>query len=578
LTRLLERIPGLHILSTSRHVLGIPGEVRLSLGPLEQDDARRLFLDRVRAARPDFVEEESSPTVAAICDRLEGVALALELAAAWSATLTLEDIRDRLSLPLLTQPRLATGSRYRSLTDCIAASYDLLPVSLRADWLRLAVFNGGWTLPAAAAVLGYEEDHALSVLAALQERSLITRETRQTPQTHTRFGMLETLREFARRRALTTETNDAAGDTTGGTTAEAALTAAEWDEASRRHLHWCIAELAVIDADIRRDTTAAAAYARFEEEDPNFRSAIDFGLSGTLEDYENALLLLRRAAPWWWQRGQERDAHIAQLIGWTKRAVERLDECSGDLRGSALRIAAFVDWAEGKMESALQRYQEAAGLHAASGNRIGQSVALQRMAQVYAATERLDIAAPLSWQAAEILASLGKQEAQHDVLAELAEMYLWAGQPQSAMPLLERCRRYARSRPSGEGIAMRGRIASLLAGTERQNGNLLAAEQYAREAIPLWEGRGDRWRLAEARHLLGMVLYEQKRFAEAADLLQKVLAFFIPHVQAEKRYGDKPGAGFRDVSVAMVDEAHSALTAMGIPQEIPSRHDVDSSA
>ena len=215
--RLLILVPRLTVLATSRQPIGIAGEVEIPLGPLngsgsetipvdEPEDAR-LFVDRARLARPSFaLTAENKGAVITLCNVLEGVPLALELAAAWVRVLTLPQILARLShrFDLLALRGASAANsplvakRHQSLHSTIAWSYDLLGPSLQTIWAQLSVLRGGWTAEAAQAVTGLKE--VSEPLLLLAERSLILVETNEATGT-VRYRMLESLREFAETQA-----------------------------------------------------------------------------------------------------------------------------------------------------------------------------------------------------------------------------------------------------------------------------------------------------------------------------------------------------------------------------------------
>ena len=211
---LLTRLPALTILATSRARLFIAGEQEYPLSPLptpQGQDSRatsspspeslllfpgvQLFADRARAARPDFqVTTRNAQSVAEVCRRLEGIPLALELAAAWSSLLTPAQMCDRLDerFTLLRSRGKGVADRHQTLRAAVSWSYDLLPPDLARFWARLSVFRGGWTAEAAREVC--EESGALDSLGRLRAYSLVTAEDVGDEM---RFRLLESLREFA---------------------------------------------------------------------------------------------------------------------------------------------------------------------------------------------------------------------------------------------------------------------------------------------------------------------------------------------------------------------------------------------
>jgi non-specific serine/threonine protein kinase len=211
---LLAAAPGLHVLVTSREVLRLYGEHdflvpplhlptsgELPLAELAQSDAVRLFGERARAAQGGFrLTDANASTVAEICRRLDGLPLAIELAAARVSVLPPSVLLARLAqrLPLLVGGARDQPARLRTMRDAIAWSHDLLTQTEQRLFRRLAVFVGGWTLDAAETVVVAAGDPGIEVLAglgSLVDKSLVT-QTEQ-PDGEPRFSMLETVREFA---------------------------------------------------------------------------------------------------------------------------------------------------------------------------------------------------------------------------------------------------------------------------------------------------------------------------------------------------------------------------------------------
>src|SRR5262245_1016175 len=209
---LLRACPNLRILATSREPLGVPGESVLAVPPLElpedprkaaDSDAVALFVERARAARASFtLDAHTLETVTEICRRLDGLPLAIELAAARVRALSPEQILTRLGdrFALLTGGARTAEPRQRTLRAALDWSHDLLTPKEAALFRRLSVFAGGWTLEAAETVVSggeIEREEILDLLAQLADRSLIVAEVRRGVH---RARMLETVREYAAER------------------------------------------------------------------------------------------------------------------------------------------------------------------------------------------------------------------------------------------------------------------------------------------------------------------------------------------------------------------------------------------
>jgi predicted ATPase len=188
---LLAACPGLRIVVTSRSPLHVSGEHEFPLDPLPADEAVELFSQRARAVRPGFTAPPE--TLSRICERLEGLPLALELAAARTKVLSPDELLDRLHqrLDLLAAGPRDLPERQQTLRAAIQWSYELLHPDEQGLFLRLAVFAGGCSLESAEAVCGA----SLDSLASLLDKSLLRR--RDLVAGSSRFWMLETIREFA---------------------------------------------------------------------------------------------------------------------------------------------------------------------------------------------------------------------------------------------------------------------------------------------------------------------------------------------------------------------------------------------
>lgn len=213
LTELLMAAPGLRMLVTSRMVLRVSGEHDVPVRPLPLPDpqlplldqcnteAVRLFVARARAADASFaLTPDNAPDVAAICQRLDGLPLAIELVAAKVRYLPPHALLPRLAtaLPLLTGGRRDAPLRLQTLHNAIAWSYDLLPPAEQQLFRRLSVFAGGFTLDAAESVgdAGATSPSVLSLLESLVDKSMVEPAIDPRDDGRERFRMLETIREF----------------------------------------------------------------------------------------------------------------------------------------------------------------------------------------------------------------------------------------------------------------------------------------------------------------------------------------------------------------------------------------------
>ncbi|MFI8516680.1 BTAD domain-containing putative transcriptional regulator [Streptomyces sp. NPDC085481] len=293
---LLERCPGVTVLATSREPLGVPGESVWPLGPLPAGPALRLFGERGAAVRPGFRVEEDVEAAAEIVRRLDGLPLAIELAAARLRMLTARQIADRLDdrFRLLTSGARTVLPRQQTLRAVVDWSWDLLDEPERAVLRRLSVFTGGCDLEAAEAVCGAAGDgphdriDLLDVLGSLVDKSLVV----ATPgESEMRYRLLETVAEYAAERL------DEAGDRA---------------VAERRHLvHY--REFARLTDPELRTGRQVPAIARFGVEYGNLRTALRRAVAA--RDEHEALVLVH-ALLWYWQmRDLRADAlHWAEAV------------------------------------------------------------------------------------------------------------------------------------------------------------------------------------------------------------------------------------------------------------------------
>ncbi|MFE5730883.1 BTAD domain-containing putative transcriptional regulator [Streptomyces sp. NPDC056528] len=273
---LLARCPDLRILATSREPLGVPGEVVRPLGPLPVGVALRLLGERGAAARPGFSVEGDRGAAEEVCRRLDGLPLAIELAAARLRMLSVRQIAERLDdrFRLLTAGARTVLPRQQTLRAVVDWSWDLLEGAERVVLRRLAVFAGGCDLAAAEAVCaeGGAGD-VLDVLGALVDKSLVVASPGGAGM---RYRLLETVAEYARERLV--EAGERAG-------------------VERRHLTY-YRELARCTDPQLRGPGQVAAVARFETEYGNLRTALRRAVDARDED---EALVLVHSLLWYWQ-------------------------------------------------------------------------------------------------------------------------------------------------------------------------------------------------------------------------------------------------------------------------------------
>ena len=337
---LLRAAPSLRILATSREALNVPGEAVWRVPPLELPpeseplaskdmlafDALRLFADRAAAAASFQGTPENVTAVAEICRRLDGVPLAIELAAARVKILSVDQIRERLHdrFRLLAGDRRTVVARQRTLEATVDWSYDLLTETERLLLARLSVFSGGWTLEAAEEVCvggAIRDGDVLELLARLVDKSLVIVD--DVSDRDRRYRLLETIRQYAQNRLV--QLGDAAALSQAHFTYFLTL--------ARR------AEPKIVGAD------QVAWLNLLDLEHDNLRTAIDAGFADPAR-HPDALTLATSLWWFWTKRG-----YLTEGRQRLERALEVAQQAPGDLQARALiglvHLASFQGDAEG---------------------------------------------------------------------------------------------------------------------------------------------------------------------------------------------------------------------------------------
>jgi len=350
--RILQAASNVQILASSREALGIAGEVVYrvpSLGlpdmdnlpPLEslsQYEAVKLFIDRATSAIPDFkVTNENAPALAQICHRLDGIPLAIELAAGKIGVLGVEQIARRLDdrFKLLTGGRRTAMERHQTLRAAVDWSYNLLPPEEQTLFRQLAVFLGGWTLEAAESVCGDDSGNdVLEYLEQLINKSLVV--TKDESGT-SRYRMLETIRQYAN---------------------EKLVDSGESEALRKRHLEFFLSLAETAEPHLIRHEQLEWL-AQLDADYENLRLALELALS-----QDNAKWSLRLCASllWYW----EIRVHWQEGLGWVKKALalpfSEEDRNIAIARVKALYTRAQLEWQLGNMEEMQSSAEESLAL------------------------------------------------------------------------------------------------------------------------------------------------------------------------------------------------------------------------
>jgi len=473
---LLAAAPGLVVLATSRRPLHLPGEQELPVPPLEVPreagsveqvagcGAARLFVQQAAMARPGFtVTESNAADIAAICGRLDGLPLAIELAAARVRLLAPRALLARLGHSLdLAAADVGQSSRQQTLRNAIAWSYDLLTEDLAEVFRRAGVFAGGCDLEALAAVGAAGPDQGagadpLELAAGLLDVSLVT--VTDGPDGEPRVGMLETIREFALERL------EQAGDL---------------EDARRRHAEYYAGVAERADEQLRGSGPAhLVALDQLEAEHDNLRGALAWSLEtsaaglapGDRERLATGLRLVQALALFWYRHG-----HAAEGRRWLQRAVDLTAEEGG------APLAQLAHWL---------------------------GVLLQQQSEPRAAV-------PLLERSLAIWRDLGDRDQQARELNSLGITHHHLGDFDTARSLLEESA--AISREVGSDFRLAAALTNL-GQLEADAGNLDRATQVLQEALAIDTKQGDMLGVALDQQSLAGVHLRAGRGREARDLL-----------------------------------------------------------
>ncbi len=357
---LLRACPSLRILATSREPLTIGGEVSFRVPSLSLPDpesavsaehlmryeAVQLFVARVKVVQPEFeLTSRNAPAVARISRRLDGIPLAIELAAPRVTVLTVEQIAERLEdlFRLLTGGSRTALPRQRTLRATMDWSYALLSEKERVLLRRLSVFAGGWTLDAAEAVCaqeGIEEQEVLDLLGHLVDKSLVLVDGRDSVP---RYRQLETVRQYSR---------------------DLLLASGESSAVRRQHLEWFMTLAEQAEPQLL-GAGQAVWLDRLELEHDNLRAALEWSLES--EDVDAGVRLAGAVWRFWFVRG-----HLAEGRRWLEGVLKASGAAPTAPRAKALKAAGnLVSAGQGDYASGRAFYEESLAIWRQLGNREG---------------------------------------------------------------------------------------------------------------------------------------------------------------------------------------------------------------
>jgi predicted ATPase/class 3 adenylate cyclase len=397
-TRILERSQHVSILATSRQPLDVSEERVYRLDSLDAAAAVALFSDRARAVDRTFSLEKHAAEVEEICERLDGIALAIELAAARIRTLSIGDLAQHLELRLLAGGR-DRRPRQQTMRALIDWSYDLLAADERRALSRCAVFSRGFTL-AAASVVCDERDTArgfvLALLGSLVDKSLVVAES---PDGERRYRLLEPIREYAWEKL--TESGEAPETRHRHAVAFGAFAGSAYDE-------W-------------EKGPAADWLSRMERDLPNIRSALQWSV-GEGRDLELGARLVADATPLFL-----RLSLLAEGANWCERVLTSGVELSRDVE-ARLRYGLSMLFSNlGANKQVLEQALRATSLYREASDARGLTRALSQVSARYAPLGRYGDAREAAEEALRIARGLGDRRLLADILRRCAAAFAGDG-------------------------------------------------------------------------------------------------------------------------------------------------------
>jgi len=466
--RLVGACRELTVLATSREPLGVAGEITVGVPPLAADaldpaeiggiEAVRLFVDRAGLVDPGFeLTSENAPAVASICRRLDGIPLAIELAAARTRSLTPRQLDARLGdrFRLLTGGSRTSLPRHQTLWAAIEWSHRLLSGPEQVLFRRLAVFAGGFSLEAAEEVCIDDDLDVLLLVAALVDRSLLVHEPALG-----RYRMLETIRQFA------WETLVEAGE----------------DQALRaRHRDWCLALAEAVEFAM---PGATAWLARLAAEVDNLRAALEWeGPAG--DDGSKRLRLGGALRQFWWSQAQSGEGRH-----WLERALRAGPDALAAARATALVGAGLLAGEQGDAASALAFFRQSHALYEELGDRRGVAEALVGLGQVAVVQGRYEEGRAVLEQAVREARAAGDEHLATLALNFVGNGLYLQGDWTAARPVFEQAREGFQSVGNPHGVAV---VTIQIGLCALEGGDQHEARSLVREGLQLAREMDFRW-------------------------------------------------------------------------------------
>lgn len=542
ISEVLAACPRLKALVTSREVLHVTGEREFSVPPLALPPesatlpeqiyslaAPRLFMDRATEAKRDFrATDEDARIIAEICRRLDGLPLAIELAAARVRFLTPSALLSRLDrrLAVLTGGPRDLPARQQTLRAAISWSHDLLDERDRMVFRRVSVFAGGWTLDAAEAVCGLADDPLATIdaLASLADKSLLLRE--ELPDGDARFGMLSTIRELA---------------------VEHLESSGERDATRRRHADYFLRLAEEAAPHLALDAGQLEWIERLDAESANLQTVFDWTTSAPV-DRERAEIGLRLIAALWrfWavrSGASEARRHIV--------AVERLVEAAprSPLRGRALFGAASLARELSDYSTTERLFRECLALAREQHETRQVADTLYSLGWLYVLRGNPGEARALLEESLRLFQRLADAPWKATMLTRLGYVCFMEGEFDRAMALAGEGATLARvlgdQRVLADALVYQGLV-------QQYTGDLEQARRRFEECLPIARRFGD-------RHLIAMTLNLTGHLCVHQGLLEDARAYLSEALRIAREVGNVRRLSFTMSAVAALAQAHGDL-------------------
>jgi predicted ATPase/serine/threonine protein kinase len=526
---LLRTAPGLAILATSREALGVEGERCYQVPALSLETSVELFIDRASLVESGFrAEGRDRDSVTAICRRLEGIPLAIELAASRVKHFGLEELLERLEdrLRILSSRQRGAPARHQTLRATIQWSYDLLDPADRALLRGLSVFAGGWTLEAAHAVVAPDVDEldAVERHGRLVDKSLV--HLQRSDGGRSRFQMLDMLRAFAGEQLDASEEGAALRD---------------------RHLAWCMRIVGGARDSINRSPAAAR---RIDREHDNILAAFAWAKSAAPAD---ALRIVAELGNYWWSRGH---AAVGLLVAREALALPVAQDASPD-RARALHALGALSFFTQDVPAARVALEKSLALWEELGDRESMGPVLSGLGAVHSAEGRPDLARARFMELLELGRDLGLDVPQGIASNNLALLDQMEGDPDAARERYDYAVRIWRRLGDRVQLAL---SLNALSGLHLDRGDPTAALPCVVDAIGASLEVGSRLTQADALDIAGVLFVEFGDVEHAATSFGAAAALRADGVPARDPRGeDRYGAYEQRVRSALGDSRFAAL-------------------